>query len=185
MLIGLLIVACWIALMVYWNLGARSIKPPAERQGWTSRLARMPIWLAYIVFIIAWFHPFGIVLLPRTAGSGWLAVSICSLGLATSIWARRALGDDWSRDVELKQGHTLVKRGPYAMVRHPIYTGQLLIGLGTAVGSGRLVAFAGWALFFVGFWVKLRQEETLLMRSFPEEYAAYRGRVRALVPYLL
>jgi len=78
-----------------------------------------------------------------------------------------------------------VERGPYALVRHPIYTGHLLMGLGTAIGSARLVAFAALALFFVGFWIKLRQEEKLLVRSFPQEYPAYRARVRALVPYVL
>jgi hypothetical protein len=66
------------------------------------------------------------------------------LGLLVSVWSRRALGSESSRDVELKQGHKLVERGPYAPVRHPIYTGQLLMGLGTAIGSGLLVAFAGW-----------------------------------------
>ena len=69
-------------------------------------------------------------------------------------------------------------------MRHPIYTGQLLMGLGTATGSGRLVAFAGLALFFVGFWIKLRQEEKLLVRRFPEDYPAYRARVRALIPFV-
>jgi hypothetical protein len=112
-------------------------------------------------------------------------VAICVLGLMVSIWSRMALGSEWSRDVELKQGHKLVERGPYALVRHPIYTGHLLMGLGTAVGSGLLVAFAGLALFLVGFWIKLRQEERLLVRSFPVEYPAYRARVRAMVPYVL
>jgi protein-S-isoprenylcysteine O-methyltransferase Ste14 len=59
------------------------------------------------------------------------------------------------------------------------------MGLGTAIGSGLLVAFAALALFFVGFWIKLRQEERLLVRSFPEDYPAYRARVRALIPFVL
>ncbi|MGA8090478.1 MAG: isoprenylcysteine carboxylmethyltransferase family protein [Terracidiphilus sp.] len=185
MLTGLLILACWVFLVVYWNISARSIKPVAEGQDWSGRLARMPIWLGYIVLIVIWIYPFGIVMIRRTAVSRSLAVAICVLGLMVSIWSRKALGTEWSRDVELKQGHRLVERGPYAFVRHPIYTGHLLMGLGTAIGSGQMVAFAGLALFFVGFWIKLRQEEELLIRSFPEEYPAYRARVRALVPYVL
>lgn len=184
-LTGLLILACWVFLVVYWNISARSIKPVAEGQDWSGRLARMPIWLGYIVLIVIWIYPFGIVMIRRTAVSRSLAVAICVLGLMVSIWSRKALGTEWSRDVELKQGHRLVERGPYAFVRHPIYTGHLLMGLGTAIGSGQMVAFAGLALFFVGFWIKLRQEEELLIRSFPEEYPAYRARVRALVPYVL
>ena len=185
MLTGLLILGCWIFLVMYWNISARSIKPAAEAQNWSGRLARMPIWLGYILLMIIWIYPFGIVVIRRTAVSGSLAVAICVLGLMVSIWSRMALGSEWSRDVELKQGHKLVERGPYALVRHPIYTGHLLMGLGTAVGSGLLVAFAGLALFLVGFWIKLRQEERLLVRSFPVEYPAYRARVRAMVPYVL
>jgi protein-S-isoprenylcysteine O-methyltransferase Ste14 len=185
MLTGILILGCWVFLVVYWNISARSVKPTAEGQDWSGRLARMPIWLGYFLLIVICVYPFGKVVVRRTAVSGWVAVAICALGLLLSIWSRRALGSEWSRDVELKQGHKLVERGPYAFVRHPIYTGHLLMGLGTAIGSGRLVAFAGLALFFVGFWIKLRQEEKLLMRSFPEEYPAYRARIRALVPYVL
>jgi protein-S-isoprenylcysteine O-methyltransferase Ste14 len=184
MLTGILILGCWVFLGLYWNILARSIKPTAEGQDWSGRLARMPIWLGYILLIFVWVHPFGMVVIRRTAISGSLAVVICALGLLVSVWSRKALGKEWSRDVELKQEHKLVERGPYSLVRHPIYTGHLLMGLGTAIGSGRLVAFAGLGLFFVGFWIKLRQEERLLVRSFPEEYPAYQARVRALVPFV-
>jgi protein-S-isoprenylcysteine O-methyltransferase Ste14 len=185
MLTGLSILACWVFLVVYWNISARSIKPAAESQDWSGRLARMPIWLGYILFIFIWVWPFGMVMIRQTAVSGSVAVAICALGMLVSIWSRRALGSEWSRDVELKQGHKLVEGGPYAIVRHPIYTGHLLMGLGTAIGSGLLAGFVGLALFLVGFWIKLRQEERLLVRSFPEEYPAYRARVRALIPYVL
>jgi protein-S-isoprenylcysteine O-methyltransferase Ste14 len=70
-------------------------------------------------------------------------------------------------------------------MRHPIYTAHLLLGLGTAIGSGRLVAFVGLVSFVVGFWIKLKQEEALLVRSFPDEYPAYKARVKALVPYVI
>ena len=185
MLTGIPILACWVFLGVYWNISARSAKPAAEGQDWSGRLARMPIWLGYILLIVIWVYPLGMVAIRPTAVSDALAVAICALGLLVSIWSRTALGSEWSRDVELKQGHKLVERGPYAFVRHPIYTGHLLLALGTAIGSGRLVAFAGLALFVVGFWIKLRQEERLLVSSFPDEYPAYRARVRALVPYVL
>jgi protein-S-isoprenylcysteine O-methyltransferase Ste14 len=69
-------------------------------------------------------------------------------------------------------------------MRHPIYTGHLLMGLGTAIASGLLIAFAGLASFAVGFWTKLNQEESLLVRSFPDEYPAYKTRVKTLIPYL-
>jgi protein-S-isoprenylcysteine O-methyltransferase Ste14 len=184
MVAGLLIVACWILLVLYWNISARSIKPAAERQSRTSRLARVPVWLGYILFGVAGAHPFGMVVIPHTAIAESLGVAICALGLFAAIWSRKTLGDDWSRDVEFKQEHKLVERGPYRFVRHPIYTSHLLMGLGTAIASGLLVAFAGLLLFIIGFWTKLKQEEGLLLRHFPDEYPAYKARVKALVPFV-
>ena len=70
-------------------------------------------------------------------------------------------------------------------MRHPIYTAHLLLGLGTAVGSARLVGFAGLVSFVVGFWIKLSQEERLLLRAFPDEYRAYKARVKAMIPYVI
>jgi protein-S-isoprenylcysteine O-methyltransferase Ste14 len=123
--------------------------------------------------------------IPRTVVTELSGVSICVLGLIAAIWSRKTLGDNWSQDVEFKQGHKLIEQGSYRFVRHPIYTGgYLLMGLGTAIASGLLIAFVGVFCFFAGFWIKLRQEERLLLAHFPEEYPAYKARVRALVPFL-
>ena len=184
MLTGLLILACWVFLTLYWRISARSVKPAAERRGWAGRLNRLPIWVGFLLLLAAWVHPFGIVWFGQTAVSSVAGVAICALGLLVAIWSRKTLGREWSMDVELKQGHTLIERGPYALMRHPIYTGHLLMALGTAIASGLLVAFAGLASIFIGFWIKLKQEERLLLHHFPDEYPAYRARVKALVPYL-
>jgi protein-S-isoprenylcysteine O-methyltransferase Ste14 len=182
---GILILACWVSVALYWNISAQSVKPAVEKQGFVDRLARMPVWLGFILFIFAWTYPVGAVVTQRTVVSDSVAVAICALGSFVAIWSRKTLGAEWSRDVELKHGHKLVQRGPYSLMRHPIYTAHLLLGLGTAVGSGRLVAFVGLASFVVGFWIKLKQEERLLLRSFPDEYPAYQARVKALIPYVL
>ena len=183
MLTGLLILGCWVLLVVYWNISARSVKPVAESQSSAARLARMPVWMGFVLLFAAWVHPFGQVVVRRTAFSDSLGVAVCVLGLLLAIWSRKVLGTDWSRDVELKQDHKLIERGPYRFMRHPIYTGHLLMGLGTAVASGLLVAFVGLASVAGGFWIKLNQEENLLVRSFPDEYPAYQTRVKALIPY--
>ena len=184
MLPGLLILACWVLLILYWNISARSSKPTAERQSLAGRLARVPVWVGYILLVAAWVHPIGMVVIPHTVVAEYLGVAICAVGLLAAIWSRKTLGGDWSRDVELKQGHQLVERGPYRFVRHPIYTSHLLMGLGTAVASGMLVAFVGLLLFFIGFWIKLKQEESLLLIHFPDEYPAYKARVKALLPFV-
>ena len=185
MLAGILILLCWVVLVLYWNISARSIKAAAESQTLAARLARLPIWLGFVLFIVAWADPFGVVAIRRTVSGDSVGVAICALGLLVAIWSRKTLGTEWSQDVELKRGHRLVQGGPYRFVRHPIYTGHLLMGLGTALASGLLIAFVGLAFFAVGFWIKLNQEESLLARSFPNEYPAYKMRVKALVPYVL
>jgi protein-S-isoprenylcysteine O-methyltransferase Ste14 len=181
---GTAILACWILLVLYWNLSARSVKSAAEAQDFASRLARIPVWLGFLLFIAAWVHPFGPVAIARTAISNSVGVATCALGLLVAIWARRSLGAEWSQDVELKQGHKLVVCGPYKFMRHPIYTGHLLMGMGTATASGLVIALAGLVSFAAGFWVKLRQEERLLLRNFPDEYPAYKARVKALIPFI-
>jgi len=185
MLAGILILSCWVLLGLYWNISSRSIKPAAEQQTLAARLARMPVWLGFVLFIAAWVHPFGPVAIRRTIFSDSVGVAICALGLSVAIWSRKVLGAEWSQDVELKKAHKLVERGPYKFMRHPIYTAHLLMGLGTSVASGLLVAFAGLASLAVGFWIKLKQEERLLLRGFPDEYPAYKARVKALIPYVL
>ena len=131
-----------------------------------------------------WIYPFGPIAIPHTGFSDWSGVGICALGLVVAVWSRKTLGTEWSRDVELKQGHKLIESGPYKFVRHPIYTGHLLMGLGTAIVSGLAVAFVGLASFAAGFWIKLSQEERLLQRGFPDEYSAYKARVKALIAYV-
>jgi protein-S-isoprenylcysteine O-methyltransferase Ste14 len=184
MLTEIVILACWVSLALYWNISARSVKSAVEGQSFVARLARMPVWLGFILFIAAGVHPVGMVVIRRTVLSDSVAVAICALGVFVAIWSRKTLGAEWSRDVELKEGHKLVERGPYRLMRHPIYTGNLLMGLGTAIASGLLVAFAGLVSFAVGFWIKLNQEERLLLRAFPDEYPAYKARVKALIPHV-
>jgi len=109
MLAGILILACWVSLGLYWNISARSIKSAAEQQSFASRLARMPVWLGFVLFIAAWVYPMGPVAIRRTVFSDSVAVAICALGLFVAIWSRKVLGAEWSRDVGLKQEHKLAR----------------------------------------------------------------------------
>ena len=186
MLCRLLIFACWLGCSFYWKLRAKTVKPAAQAQSAKSRLARFPVWLGYLLLLMAGVCPSLSALRGAdSAAAAWLGVALCASGLVFGIWSRRTLGDDWSRDVELKQGHRLVLQGPYSLVRHPIYTAHLLMALGSAVSFGTWLGYAAVASFFVGFRVKLAQEEELLSRSFPNEYPEYKARVKALVPWVL
>jgi len=114
----------------------------------------------------------------------WAMVALIAAGFAFAWWARIHLGTLWSGTITRKQDHRVVQSGPYALVRHPIYTGILLSAFATAIARGRWEALIGAALFALGCWIKARQEERFLSEELGPEYAAYRTRVRMLVPYV-
>ena len=86
-------------------------------------------------------------------------------GIAFAIWARVHLGRYWSGFVTLKEGHQLIRSGPYAIVRNPIYTGLLAASLGSALVVGRASLFLVFAALLVAFMMKIRAEEKLLSES--------------------
>jgi protein-S-isoprenylcysteine O-methyltransferase Ste14 len=91
---------------------------------------------------------------------------------------------NWSRSVTIKQDHELITTGPYALLRHPIYTGSLAGFLGLAIALSEVRGFVAFALMFLVFWVKLSMEERWMRSQFGETYATYVHRTAALVPYL-
>ena len=129
----------------------------------------------------AFFAPRFIPVAPIWQRVG-LALTI--LGLAFAVWARIHLGRFWSGRVTLKEDHKLIRSGPYAFVRHPIYTGLLTAGSGTVLARGTLAALVGLALIGLAFWMKIRAEENLLTSHFGETYREYRRQVAALIPFL-
>ena len=184
---GHLIVACWIIFMLYWFVSARSVKATVERQSLASELAyRLPILAGWLLLVLDRLPgPLDQAVLPHRAVIKLSGVAICVLGLLVAVWARKTLADNWSSTVVFKQNHELVERGPYRFARHPIYTGILLMFLGTVIAANRAAGFAALVFCFVGFWIKLKQEEKLMLRHFSNEYPAYQARVKALVPYVL
>lgn len=122
---------------------------------------------------------------PHDAWARRIGDVVCVLGVVVAVWARRTLAGNWSSDVTFKKDHELIRRGPYRFVRHPIYTGILMMCLGTAIEIARLRAWLAVPLMAIAFWIKLKQEERLMLQHFPDEYRAYRKEVKALVPFVL
>ena len=123
--------------------------------------------------------------IPHVEALAWTGVVLCVAGLAFCIWARFTLGRNWSGVVTLKGGHELVVHGPYALVRHPIYTGLLTMFVATVMVLGHVAGIVAAPFVFVSIWIKLRHEEKLMLKQFPKEYAAYQQRVKRLVPFVL
>jgi protein-S-isoprenylcysteine O-methyltransferase Ste14 len=106
------------------------------------------------------------------------------MGVVFSIWARVMLGGNWSNSVTVKEDHTLVRRGPYRIVRHPIYSGILLGMIGSALQRGEIRSFVGIVICGLSFWLKTRAEEQFMVQRFGEEYLQYCHQVKALAPFI-
>lgn len=114
----------------------------------------------------------------------WLLFVVAIAGIAFTWWARLHLGRLWSGTVTRKTDHHVVDTGPYAIVRHPIYTGMIAAAAAFACETGTLLAVAGVAVFVWGFVIKARLEESFLRSELgPEAYDSYRRRVPMLLPF--
>jgi protein-S-isoprenylcysteine O-methyltransferase Ste14 len=110
-----------------------------------------------------------------------MVLSIASVMFAVS--AIRTLGKEWSLEARVIEGHRLVDQGPYAWVRHPIYTALLGMLLATGLVAGHPTALAaGAAIYCLGTVLRARTEEALLREQFGDVYDAYARRVPAFLP---
>jgi protein-S-isoprenylcysteine O-methyltransferase Ste14 len=183
---SLLIEYCWIAWLLYWVIMALTTKRTVERGGFLGYR------LVAVILIAGWVAAARLLdvssqskLWQVTLALGIASACTVLAGAAFTVWARITLGRNWSAEVTFKQDHELIESGPYALARHPIYTGLIAMALGTAVNYGRAIGF-GLLLSLCGsFWWKARQEEKIMTRHFPEAYAAYKTRVRAIIPFVL
>jgi protein-S-isoprenylcysteine O-methyltransferase Ste14 len=176
----------WAAWLLSWLLAAFWTSKTAKRQSPGSRLAQsLPIWIGAILLA----HPISWSLLasflfPWRPWIGWTGLTLTAVGFGFAWWARLHIGPLWSSGVTLKDRHALIRSGPYAITRHPIYSGLLLSLVATALARDDLAAILGAALIMGGLVLKLRQEEQFLESEFGPAYQAYRREVPALLPRL-
>lgn len=178
---------CWGALALVWLIGAAFTKPTRRTTDHKTRLASMATMLVGF-YLLAWDWPQGWLStrpLPSSAALEWLGLGLTVLGCSLAIWARLALGRNWSGRPTVKTDHELVVSGPYGLTRHPIYTGILAASFGTMLIDLQWRRMLGVLLVAVAFLAKIRQEERLMMEAFPDSYPPYRQRVKALIPGLL
>jgi protein-S-isoprenylcysteine O-methyltransferase Ste14 len=183
-----IISVCWTLFAVIWLLAAFATKQSVYRESTVQRLRyTIPILLGG--FLLAKGHrlsdPLDYRVIPHVEALAWSGVVLCIAGLAFCIWARFTLGRNWSGVVTLKGGHELITSGPYALVRHPIYTGLLTMFVGTVIVLGHVAGIIAMPFVFGSLWIKLRYEEKLMLKQFPSEYATYQQRVKRLIPFIL
>jgi protein-S-isoprenylcysteine O-methyltransferase Ste14 len=185
-----LIAASWLVFVVYWFISARGVKRNLGSGPWKKTL-----WLraAILVGAIMVFR------LPTLRHALWLmqqyldeggrvlrfaGATLCALGIAFAVWARRYLGRNWGMPMSRKEDPDLVTGGPYAYVRHPIYGGLLIAMLGSTLG-GMIAWLIPLLLCGAYFVYSARKEEKLMLEQFPEQYAAYMQRTRMFVPFVI
>lgn len=115
---------------------------------------------------------------------GWAMVGVTVAGLAFTWWARLAMGRLWNGGVSRTAEHRVIESGPFALVRHPIYTGMIAAVWAVALLQARPLALLGAILFALGFILKARVEERFLAAEFPG-YEGYRKRVPMIVPFVI
>jgi protein-S-isoprenylcysteine O-methyltransferase Ste14 len=112
-------------------------------------------------------------------------IALIFLGLLLTWLARIHLGRLWSSAITRKERHRVINTGPYAFVRHPIYTGIITALLATAAIEATFAALIGATLICSGLWLKARAEERFLMVELgPDDYRSYCLRVPMLIPFL-
>lgn len=175
----------WIAWIIYWGWAGRRV----QRAKWSEGIwARMQHILPLLAGFLLIFHTPRLVLVygrwHHSPAIGYGGLGLTLAGLAFAIWARVHLGKYWSGTITLKEGHRLIRSGPYAIVRHPVYTGMILAAAGSALGSGTVDAAIGFVLVVLSLVFKSRREEMLLTREFGDEYLRFKREVPSIVPYI-
>jgi len=192
------VVAClWAAFVLGWLLLAQFNKKASSTVPWRRRAFGLRLVILLVVLAIALFRRHTgqrpsagfaasvgrwLSYHPGPVGQ-WVGVGWVVIGIAFAFWARAHLGRNWGMPMSFRQGHELVTSGPYAYVRHPIYTGLLLATIGTALALG-MIGLLFFAVAFAYFVVSARTEEKMMLAQFPDAYPAYRRRTKMLIPFV-
>ena len=184
----LLLPAMWLCWAAYWWAASANVKPTARRESIPSRLSHIaPLGLAVVLLAFPTL-PVPVLaerILPQGIWTFGVGALLTLGGLLFAAWARTYLGRNWSGIVTVKEGHELVTGGPYAVVRHPIYTGLWLAVIGSALARAEWRGVLAVALVLWAFWRKLRIEERWMLGQFGGAYEDYAKRTAALIPFLL
>jgi protein-S-isoprenylcysteine O-methyltransferase Ste14 len=178
----------WIAYLVYWRIVAAGAKANQRIESVASRVFRTVLLLAGILLLVLPRIPIPWLYRHFLSQSDWtffIGAAITLAGLLFSVWARVTLGSNWSSSVTIKQGHELITRGPYALARHPIYTGLLTAFLGSAIATTQMRGLLALPLLFFSLWYKLRLEEQWMRTQFGETYVNYSRHTASLIPWVL
>ena len=175
----------WLFWGIWWVLMAFFSKSTKRRENPWQRLEHLvPTVLGFVLIFddqlrAAWLtRP----VFPDHPALALAAVVVTLLGLGFAVWARLALGGNWSGSITIKKGHQLIRRGPYRFIRHPIYTGMLVALLATATVERQVSGLLGFALFLFALYRKARREESFLSEEFGPAYVEHSEHTGMFLP---
>jgi len=177
--------AAWAVFASYWVVQGIRAKRAAVREPLGDRVAHLAM-MAAAAYLLASDDPrlgkLNERFLPDAPWIGLLGVALTFAGVAFAIWARHHIGLYWSARVSIVTEHKLIRTGPYAHIRHPIYTGILLGLAGTALVAGEYRALVGLALALYGFARKAQKEEAFLAAQFGADFDEHRRHTGFFLP---
>ena len=175
----------WLAIFIIWAISGLTVKDTVRSK--SDARARLLVWgvmLAWFLLFDQNFRP-GILakrFIPMGPAAAYTGLALTVAGLGFALWARIAIGRNWGGAITVQEGHKVIRNGPYAVVRHPIYAGFMLATLGTAIVFGQVAGLISTALVVLCWGYKGRLEEHFLIEQFGPEYEQYRRDVKALIP---
>jgi len=175
----------WAIFFAYWIISALRIKGVKSAETLGSRLSYgIPIWTAYALLLTNahYWGPLSRHIYPQTLAIALIGLALTAAGIGFAIWARYTLGTNWSSKITIKVDHELIRSGPYARIRHPIYTGILLALAGSALAMAEPRGWLAVALALFAFYLKASREEQMLAQEFGERFAEHRQHTGFLLP---
>ena len=177
----------WFVWAIVWLLMAAWSKPSKRREFPWQRLEHViPLVFGFLLIYnnrFAW-SLLADRIIPQNDAITIIGLLLTLGGLIFAVWARIALGANWSGTVTIKSGHNLIRRGPYRWIRHPIYTGILLSFLGTILLQGEVRAFLGFVFVLLALYRKAKREERFLSEEFGEGFAEHAKHTGMFLPRL-
>ena len=174
----------WVAFSMYWEWQSKNSAPALRSESKASRAVHVVLTNLALLLIFWPIKSLSHRFLPDGLTMKLIGITADGGGVTLAIWARRILGRNWSGEITIKEDHELIRTGPYATVRHPIYSGLLAMYAGTAIVSGQMHALLGLLLGVIAYLRKTRMEERNLVDAFGPRYDVYREETWAIVPGL-
>ena len=183
---GLLIDFSWLLFAAYWLIAAFGAKKSSKTEPVGARLAYIACMVVGFFLVYDFASPILDFLNHRFISTDqwirWTGAWVSLAGIMLAIWARATIGKNWSAEVQIKQDHQLIRSGPYAHIRHPIYTGILLAVGGTALAVGEYRAILGLIVIFLGFARKAKKEEAFLAAQFGPAFDEHKRHTGFFLP---